>query len=54
MTYLMNEKSFIINQSVYKQGEPSDYIYIIKEGEFEATRTRPAICKSRDNSDQFR
>jgi CRP-like cAMP-binding protein len=40
MTYFLVEKSFVINQVVYKQDEPSDYIYIIKEGEFEATRIR--------------
>lgn len=40
MTYFFTEKQFGINQVVYTQGEPSDFIYIIKEGVFEATRSK--------------
>ena len=30
MTYFFGEKSFNINQVVYRQNEPSDYIYVVK------------------------
>ena len=30
-----NEVDYIRNNTVIKQNEPSDYVYIIKEGEFE-------------------
>ena len=40
MTYFFSEKSYGINHCVFKQDEPSDFIYIIKEGVFEATRLK--------------
>lgn len=31
-------KNFVRNQTVYSQGDPSDYIYIVEQGEFEIIR----------------
>ena len=33
----------IFNQVIYKQGNPADYVYIIKEGDFETTRKNVVI-----------
>jgi CRP-like cAMP-binding protein len=40
MTYFFSEFKFGINQAVFSQGDPSDFIYIIKEGVFEASRSK--------------
>jgi CRP-like cAMP-binding protein len=47
LIYSFTEKPFNRNQTVYNQGEPSSNIYIVKEGEFEVTRTRKLIIKAK-------
>ena len=36
--YSFEEKQFIRNQEVYREGEPSDWVYLVKHGEFEVTK----------------
>ena len=40
MTYFFSEFKYGINQAVFTQGDPADFIYIIKEGVFEASRSK--------------
>ena len=34
LTYYFNVKKLIKGAFLYKEGEPSDYVYIVKQGEF--------------------
>ena len=34
------EKNYLRNQNAYTQGDPSNMVYIVKEGEFELIRVR--------------
>lgn len=38
LTYFFKKKSFIRNQVVYKEGDNSKFLYVIKEGEFEISK----------------
>lgn len=38
MTYYFENKSCIRDALLYKEGDSADYVYIIKSGEFEATK----------------
>lgn len=37
---LFEERHFTYNQTVYHENSPSEYVYIIKEGEFELVKTK--------------
>jgi len=38
MTYYFENKSCIRDAVLYKEGDPSNYVYIVKNGEFQATK----------------
>ena len=38
-TYYFHDKSFIRNQEVFKEGQKVEYVYIVKQGEFELTKS---------------
>ena len=39
LTYQFKEVSMIKNQTLYKEGDPAENFYIIKNGQFEVTKT---------------
>ena len=41
LSYYFKPVKYIRNQLVYKQGDPSDYVYIVKSGEFKLEREVP-------------
>ena len=41
LSYYFKPGKYIRNQLVYKQGDPSDYVYIVKSGEFKLEREVP-------------
>lgn len=38
MTYYFENKTTIRDAYVYKEGDPTDYVYIVKSGEFQVTK----------------
>jgi len=38
LSYYMQEKSFVIGQIIYRQGDEADGVYLIEDGEFEVTK----------------
>lgn len=43
LTLSFTEKGYCRNQTIYSQGDPAEMIYIVKQGEFEALRTRKTV-----------
>lgn len=41
LSYYFKSVKYLRNQSVYKQGDSSDYVYIVKQGEFKLEREVP-------------
>lgn len=39
LTYQFKDMSLIKNQYLYREGEPAEYVYIVKNGQFEVTKT---------------
>ena len=39
-TYFFTERSFIRNQYVFREGQKAEYIFIVKQGEFELTKSK--------------
>jgi CRP-like cAMP-binding protein len=40
LIYLFSEQNFLLNQTVYNQGDKIDMIYIVKEGFFESLKVK--------------
>jgi len=40
-SYFLKKQKFIVNQVLYKEGDPATHVFIIKSGEFQMTRTLP-------------
>jgi CRP-like cAMP-binding protein len=40
LTYFFSERTYKLNQVVYKEGSPADEVYIIRSGEFKVTSTQ--------------
>lgn len=38
-TYYFNDKFYIRNQEVFREGQKAEYVYIVKHGEFELTKS---------------
>ena len=36
--YNFEQRTFIRNQIIYSEGEPSDYVYLVQSGEFEVNK----------------
>jgi CRP-like cAMP-binding protein len=51
--YSFTEKIFNRNQTVYNEGEESEYIYLVKDGEFEVTRKRRTIVKPKSTISHY-
>ena len=49
LIYSFTDKSFSRGQIVYNEGENSENIYMVKEGEFEVTRKRRVLVKAKAN-----
>jgi CRP-like cAMP-binding protein len=54
LVYSFSEKTFKRNQTVYNEGEESQTIYVVKEGEFEVTRHRKMLKKSKSNVNHYK
>jgi CRP-like cAMP-binding protein len=39
LTYQFKDIPTIKGQILYREGEPADYVYIVKSGQFEVTKT---------------
>lgn len=46
LTYYMPPKKYYRNQEIFKEGEPSDYVFVVLEGEFETVKkVKPEVDK---------
>ena len=43
LIYLFSEQNFLLNQTVYNQGDKIDMVYIVKEGFFESLKVKKFI-----------
>jgi CRP-like cAMP-binding protein len=43
LIYLFSEQNFLLNQTVYNQGDKVDMVYIVKEGFFESLKVKKFI-----------
>lgn len=50
---LFEERHFTYNQTVYHENLPTEYVYIIKEGEFELVKTREQETQQSIKYDEF-
>ena len=46
LNHSFEPKQFIRNQEIYKEGDPSDMVYLVKYGEFEITKRIKYSLKS--------
>ena len=48
--YSFEQRNYIRNQQVYFEGEPSDYVYLVKDGEFEVTKRITYKMKNKEKN----
>ncbi|CDW89498.1 UNKNOWN [Stylonychia lemnae] len=53
LTYQFTDIKTIKNQVLYREGEPADYVYIVKDGQFEVTRKEKIRENYQENAKQI-